>query len=98
MKNIMKNTNRLLAIFTLAVTLAVTISSCKKEDDPQPVATTTTTTTEPQEPAYLFNYYFVHSNGNTYKVTLKCHTEQEMLTGQQLYGWFDITKYSSCTR
>lgn len=39
----MENTNRLLAIFTLAVTLAVTVSSCKKEDE-TPTATTPTTT------------------------------------------------------
>jgi len=95
----MKNTNRLLTVFVLAVTLLVTISSCKKEDAAQPTTTTTTTpsssTPAPVVAKWYVGYHYDSPTGFKHGVT-KCLSDAEVAEGEQLYGWYEISKGGRC--
>ncbi len=102
----MENTNKLLVIFTLAVTLAVTVSSCKKEDDAQPTTTITTTTTTPPptnnntpppvvEPTRYRYTYRYREGGIEWKVQ-GCMTPDELATDKSIFNGYQVNQSSTC--
>ncbi len=84
----MKKIITVLAMFAL-------LTACSKQT-PATTAATTNNNTTTTTPKWYYHYSYKKSGDPTVYAGEGCYTDQDMLNGQQLYGWYAIVKNYPC--